>query len=137
MPLDNIAEIYSDGTLAYATVTQGRRTVSLAIPVDTQVAVRAVNNAGLIGILASWGSLTTNLAWKCVAFEPEGDWTRRGYDDSAWPQAVSYGTNGVSPYRDVTDVAASAEWIWTDSSEDREVWCRGPGKPIMPAALSY
>src|SRR6218665_213066 len=82
------------------------------------------------GVLASVNDtyLVTNNLWKC---SPYGypDWTDLGYDDSSWPSAVEYGSNGnhmtCTEQIHFTDISSTAQWIWTNDLTAFAVYCRG------------
>eukprot|EP01052_Picozoa_sp_SAG31_P052960 SAG31_NODE_13336_length_876_cov_1.021879_1_plen_104_part_10 len=57
--------------------------------------------------------------------DPGPDWASVSFDDSAWPVAVSGGTNGAAPWGMRPDIPANAHWIWASSLMNTdEVWCR-------------
>ena len=95
------------------------------------VAVAATDAGGVAGFLAEidWDGVTfvSDTSWKVSTTAPAG-WNQGSFDDSAWDNATSYGTYGVSPWG--TRVAgfpagSSAEWIWTnDNDGDNQAYFR-------------
>ena len=61
----------------------------------------------------------------------------RGFDDSSWPAAFSFGANGVGPWGDVNremgavddgglgTISADSQWIWSqDKDAHNDIFCR-------------
>ena len=101
------------------------------------IALKANNSADPLcaGVLASTFeayALTNSNSWRCTSSNDDVDWTFLGYDDSSWPYAVQYGSNGeghtncTQGLQLITDIDPNAQWIWTSNpSTDDVVYCRG------------
>ena len=81
-------------------------------------------------------------SWKCWnapahGADPPSGWEGANFDDSAWPQATTFGQNGqqdgepnVPIWRRVKgspipDIADDAHWIWTpDNDAHNDIFCR-------------
>src|SRR6218665_2639021 len=102
-------------------------------PTNRLIAVEAANLGDPLcgGVLASVydGSLLTDNEWKCSPFAQQ-NWEILGFDDSSWPNAVEYGSNGNHSNCDqqllVGNISSSSKWIWTAGLEvDFVAYCRG------------
>jgi hypothetical protein len=86
--------------------------------------------AAFIGVFN--GVATTASDWRCKDTTSPGDgWNLNSFDDSHWPQAVSFGRNdGSNVWRWVSggsrpNIPAHAEWLWThDNNNHDRVCCR-------------
>ena len=102
------------------------------LPTNRLIVVDAVGDPPCSGILASVydGSLLTNSEWKCST-SATGNWAGLGFDDSSWPNAVEYGSNGNHSNCDqqqqfIGNVSSNSKWIWTSNLETNYVvHCRG------------
>jgi len=104
---------------------------TVSLPDTTSViAVEANNKDGGAGVYGSDTNncIITNTAWKCTTdLQTNNSWTTVTYDDSSWPEAVSYNKT-----YNVTGVPATlykvnplAEWIWTEvTTNNQTVFCR-------------
>ena len=129
-------DVFVQGRLEYTSFSLSPRTGSVDMSVDAQVAIHAVlPTSSFPGFMASWGSVPTSSAWRCVGQEPTGRWFSPDYDDSTWPRADEVAKNGDPSARQVDDILQSAWWIWTtpsrSGSRDAEVWCRAPTVPCL------
>jgi len=105
---------------------------------------------GRPGVGALMGTITldsgtvvsTDPSWKCWnapahGADPPSGWEGANFDDSAWPQATTFGQNGqqdgepnVPIWRRVKgspipDIADDAHWIWTpDNDAHNDIFCR-------------
>ncbi len=61
-------------------------------------------------------------------------WYDVGYDDSGWASAFEIGSNGVSPWGNISGIDSSAKWIWTenwdDDNADTPVYIRKSFTPV-------
>jgi hypothetical protein len=104
----------------------------------------------MVSVVADNGEVMhSDITWKCWNAEghadtrPPGNWMEYGFDDSAWPNAVSYGRNDADDthwsayiprkpgYPETSGhvkpgISDEAEWIWTaDPEVHNDVFCRG------------
>jgi len=98
--------------------------------------------AAFIGVFN--GVATTASDWRCKDTTSPGDgWNLNRFDDSSWPQAVSFGRNDASNvWRSVSgrsrpNIPAHAEWLWTrDNNNHDRVYCRYTPIKIDPAVVA-
>ena len=114
----------ADNTIGYG--NNWVETYSFSVTASHLIGVEAENWHSAAGIIVSTSDgLVTDSDWKCLDSDlidsPEA-WHHL-YDDSHWPNAVSFGLNGVSPWGYSSDISASAEWIWAAKSP-KSVLCR-------------
>lgn len=126
---DVLAEIYFDGVLYTGSLPNRaifnvKDQIDLSVP-PSLIAVKAKDLGGLYGILAhdSEGHIT-DASWKCTdTFY--ADWALATYDDSAWPVAVTKGTNR-DRRRPTPDIDLSTTFIWSPvyNSVTKTCFCR-------------
>jgi len=95
--------------------------------------------AAFIGVFN--GVPTKPSDWRCKDTSSPGQgWNTNNFDDSSWPQAVSYSRNDANNiWRQVgggsrPDIPADAQWLWTaDNNNHDRVFCRYV--PIKEAAV--
>ena len=94
------------------------------IPGDTRViSVRGENSEGPYGVLGSFSNgLVTNESWKCSS-DLYPRWNSPDFDDGHWPHAVAVGKHGDGPWKVISGIALTAQWIWAAGDAD-EVYCR-------------
>ena len=121
---DNGGRWYADG-LKLDRNSNHNQQQQADVPRTTQViAVRCHDSGGGYGIAARLANgVVTDESWKCTSNEPDGDWTRIGYDDAAWPRAVIN-----APPRGVFSNGEPYNVIWADCDGRRDgcmtVYCR-------------
>ena len=138
--------LYVDGKrLGEGTQRQKRLTETFnfrsSCSTPTVFAVNGVDKGGLaaiIGDITHCGESITTIPqrWKCSKTCPFG-WARPGFDDSKWPFATDWGSNGAAPFGH-RDVSGESHWIWTkDDNRDNQACCRYVDKHVplnCPAA---
>ena len=124
MTADNAFKIYSDGD-PLGSGNDWQTTYTFHTDASKVVAIYAWNWGGPVGIILSTSNgLVSDLSWKCTSKVQSGlNWTKPDFDDDSWPNAVSFGHNGVPPWGLRPGISASAQWIWAPTSSQR-VWCR-------------
>ena len=125
---DNEFTLYGDGSLI-GTGNNWRNVYEYCLQDVECIAVDSSDWGAQEGIIASIPSrgFFTNELWKCTINDGSlpANWMDPDFDDSAWPQAVSRGVNGVWPWNDHTsEIGIYAHWIWTQSTDDTRVACR-------------
>ncbi len=87
------------------------------------------NPAAFIGVFN--GVPTKPSDWRCKdTTNPGALWNKNNFDDSSWPEAVSYGRNdgsniwrnnaGVRP-----NIPGEAQWLWTSNNKNHDrIYCR-------------
>lgn len=129
-----VIALYVEGyfrALNLTTSSNWTNTDHVFIPKTTSLIGIRGNNAvtsSCSGILASIDDyFTTTVDWKCSTDNSPG-WYSVGFNDSAWPNAVDYGRNGLPfqcPYRyQVSGISNRARWIYT-IDETGPANCRG------------
>ena len=94
------------------------------------IPLKLYNYGGPMGaILSTDHGIVTDSSWKCQELPEEENWFSVDFDDSHWPPAHLYGSNGDSPWSSnfgPDPILSDALWIWTDSNErsDHTVYCR-------------
>ena len=85
------------------------------------VAIHGINVGGPAGIIGSFSTgLVTDASWRCSnKYVPE--WLSPDFDDTIWPNAVVFQRAAV---RYGPKIASEAKWIWTSTSNDKNVYCR-------------
>ena len=129
--VDDQSTLYVNGeNVGETTVDQWQQVMTFPFQAScstpTVYAVDGVDNAGVsafIGDINHCGEpIQTNAGkWKCSTDCPDG-WTGVDFDDSAWPNAVDAGINGVDPWG-ATDVSGTSHWIWTANTQDDDRAC--------------
>ncbi len=122
-------------------------TISLVLEPGDQIAVHAVDTGGPGGaffdiMLADGTRIGSSSDW-LVSETASGDWTAKGYDDSAWDAATQYGGPGADPWAGgaispFLPGDSPGQWIWSDDNEaDNEVFMRFvvPTVNTAPAAV--
>jgi hypothetical protein len=125
-------ELYFDGSLVTPLPHSNnwREVDHITIPANTQViAVQGTNNELVAGILASSADRTimTNSSWRCLPgsrHEPApAGWKDTGFDDSAWPAAVTSWRNVEAPWwGSMWAISSEASWIWTNFPPGSDGW---------------
>ena len=98
------------------------------------IAIKGIDLGGKGGLVAQIKFLgkdfVSNENWQVITSE-QTDWTAIHYDDSSWPNAVSYGLHGStlpwSEFGDVENISngIGVKWIWSaDQENDDEVYFR-------------
>ena len=123
---DNTMDLYVNGELV-ASSTNWMEATSFATdlaPGDV-VGVHATDLDWSGGLLAEieWDGSTfvSDTSWKVTASTPASGWAFRGFDDSGWDDATSYGSWGAVPWMDWMSGFPSptdAQWIWTDQNDN-------------------
>ena len=67
--------------------------------------------------------MVTDDTWKCSNRWHPG-WFQPEFNDTAWPQAQVIGANDGSYAAEVTTISAQAKWIWVQSDDQWDAYCR-------------
>ena len=105
------------------------------------IAIDGVDKGGPAAFIGVFGGKPTKSAdWRCSTKETAG-WKLNSFDDSAWPNAVSYGRNQDNNiWRSVgggsrPNIPGDAEWLWTSNNDNHDrVYCRYQMTPAPVAA---
>jgi len=103
---------------------------------DKSLPPSEVNVRGILGS-TSLGGVTDTAHWKCSQ-QPQSGWQETNFaEDSTWVAPSSYRNDvspllnslAVSPWHYLSSIAASAEWIWIESSDSTKpgpsrIFCR-------------
>ena len=124
MTADNAFKIYADGD-PLGSGNDWQTTYTFHTDASKVLAIYAWNWGGPVGIILSTSNgLVTDLSWKCTSKVQSGlNWTKPSFNDDSWPNAVSFGHNGVPPWGLRPGISASAQWIWAPTWSQR-FWCR-------------
>ena len=126
---DDTGTAYVDGRLLF-TIAKCREAVSATVKDDIKViAVQVINYAIDIGLMAMTSSgVVSDTNWKCTSTQPALGWNSPDFDDSKWPQAISYFRNDGSSYSEpnirMYDFPINAHWLTTVEKTGSEMYCR-------------
>jgi hypothetical protein len=95
------------------------------------IAVHATDAGGIAGFLAQveWDGNTavSDTSWK-VSTNLVTNWETKGFNDTAWADATTYGNYGIAPWRKNVagfPTSSTAEWIWSaDADRDNSIYLR-------------
>ncbi len=123
---DNVMDVFVNGELVGSSSTWMTATsfaTDLAPGDVVGVHVEDLDWSG--GLLAEidWDGSTfvSDTSWQVTTSTPGSGWNDRGFDDSGWVDATSYGSWGVAPWLDWMSgfpLPTDAQWIWSDQNDN-------------------
>ena len=131
--IDNYGSLLSDGKLVVNAGNDWKHSVHFTILTNTtMIYIDGGNTRGSQGAaLASFSNgVVTDTSWECIK--------KNSNDSTAWPKAISYGTNirETSPWRhSIANISTSAHWIWTKNSRETAVLCRKSFSELTPCVF--
>jgi hypothetical protein len=139
---DNKYELYVNGRLVGTGISWlDVQDYSVYLEEGDVIAIKAENLGGPAGVISSiilnGEVFLTNSSWKINNLE-EADWNEIDFDDSAWDQAKSFGSNDIWPWGRRAGIDPMAMWIWTHAPEtDNIVFLRFKiGQSNVPQGLT-
>ncbi|MBI1884646.1 MAG: fibronectin type III domain-containing protein [Chlamydiae bacterium] len=120
---DNACEVYLNGVLVKSgSDWSNPPSVGFNLQNGDVIAVKAWDLGGMAGFLAAIDyngtQIVSNTTWKVSKGSfSDLSWAQKAYDDSAWMNAISRGSNGISPWGSLSSISTSSQWIWSADFE--------------------
>ena len=125
---DDSGIAYVDGRLLF-TISDCRVAVNASVNDDSKLIAVEIHNGALdIGLMVQTSSgMVSDTNWKCTSKQQKCGWNSPDFDDSNWPQAISYFINdGTNPlwFLKMNDFPQNAHWLTTAERTSSKMFCR-------------